>query len=267
MKEELRFFNDIKADAPFIIRLAGISYCDGSYCIERKNGDEFVLEYIIKGTGTVIENAIEHTVGEGDVYLIHKGSDSKYFSSASNPWTKIFFNICGELMEKLVESYRLADTVYRSSGTKELFEQAYAVVRSNMSTEEIMHESSVNIHKILASLYKSAKSDISHSTEALTLKEYLDKNIGRAVTIEELADTIYRSKDYTIKLFKREFSQTPYSYLTGKRLEAASYLLLNSQSSVKQIAFSVGYDDQHYFSNVFKNRFGVSPRTYRNSGK
>ncbi len=268
MKEELKFFNDANADAPFNIRLAGISYCDGSYCIKRKNGDEFVLEYIIKGSGTVIENGIEHTASRGDVYLIHRGSDSKYFSSGNDPWTKMFFNIYGDLMDKLVESYRLSDrTVYRSSGTKKLFEKTYDVVCSDKSTDDIMLESAVNIHRILAALYKNAKDDSGHSSEAMALKEYLDKNIDKAVTIEELAASIYRSKDYAIKLFRREFAQTPYTYLTEKRLEAASYLLLNSQSSIKKIAYNVGYDDQHYFSNVFKKKFGVSPKAFRNSKK
>lgn len=268
MREDLRFFHNVDADKPFFIMLAGISYCDGSYDIERRNDNMYVLEYIIKGRGTVIEDGNEYTAGEGDVYLIHKGSHHRYFSSADDPWTKVFFNVYGELVENLINAYRLQTrVVYQNTGAKELFTRAYKTINSDLSTDEITAECAVYIHRIFQKLYESAKGDLNHSVEALALREYIDRRIDRGVSIEELSSSIYRSKDYTIKLFKKEFGVTPYMYMTDKKLEAARYMLLNSQASVKQIAFNIGFDDQHYFSNVFKKKFGMSPKSYREANK
>ncbi|MFR3482658.1 MAG: helix-turn-helix domain-containing protein [Clostridia bacterium] len=58
---------------------------------------------------------------------------------------------------------------------------------------------------------------------------------------------------------------TPYAYLLQQKLAAAQNLLQNTTLPVQEIARQLGYDDAHYFSNVFKAQFGVSPRAYRQS--
>jgi AraC-like DNA-binding protein len=55
--------------------------------------------------------------------------------------------------------------------------------------------------------------------------------------------------------------------LTSLRIEDAKLLLLNSELTVTEIAFSVGYGDSNYFSNIFKQKVGMSPRDYRKGGK
>ena len=66
-----------------------------------------------------------------------------------------------------------------------------------------------------------------------------------------------------IKLFRREFGETPHAYLLRRKVEMAKGLLFGTHMSVAQVAAAVGYDDPHYFSNTFKKHTGVSPAQFR----
>ena len=56
-------------------------------------------------------------------------------------------------------------------------------------------------------------------------------------------------------------------YMAKKRCSLAAELLLDTHVSVQEIASYVGYQDNNYFSKVFKNERGVSPLEYRNNHK
>ena len=55
-------------------------------------------------------------------------------------------------------------------------------------------------------------------------------------------------------------------YLTELRLTDAASLLRYSELSVTEIAYSVGFCESNYFSNVFKKQYGISPKDYRKNG-
>lgn len=81
-------------------------------------------------------------------------------------------------------------------------------------------------------------------------------NIGKAM------EHIPFSKDYINKVFKNKTGKTPLHYLMEKRIEFAKQLLLSRPSNymiIKEIANAVGFQDQYYFSRVFKQATGKSP--------
>ena len=64
---------------------------------------------------------------------------------------------------------------------------------------------------------------------------------------------------------KRETGQTYIAYLTEVRLDKAVELLNTTDDKTYVIAQKVGYQEQNYFSYVFKKRFGISPTKFRGS--
>ncbi|MGE7114813.1 ABC transporter substrate-binding protein [Lysinibacillus sp. NPDC047702] len=92
---------------------------------------------------------------------------------------------------------------------------------------------------------------------------YIHKNYHEVITMRKLADLLGCSVSYMHRLFKAEVGESPNDYIIGIRLEQASQLLLTTQLSVGEIAFSIGYSDMYYFSRLFKKQFGVSPLHFR----
>ena len=52
-------------------------------------------------------------------------------------------------------------------------------------------------------------------------------------------------------------------YLTSMRLEKATELLINTNMRSNEISYEIGYQDAHYFSYIFKKKFGMTPKEYR----
>ena len=86
---------------------------------------------------------------------------------------------------------------------------------------------------------------------------------GKDITLEQVAERVCLSPAYFSKVFKRETGQGFAEYLTEIRIAAAKKYLAETRESVKNIAALVGYQDEKYFSKVFKKTVGIKPTVYR----
>lgn len=96
-------------------------------------------------------------------------------------------------------------------------------------------------------------------TIAYMHQHYADKGLS----INKMADEVYLSTTYLSSLFKQEMGVTINRYLTDIRIEYAKTLLLDQSLKLYQIADMVGYEDSAYFTRIFKNQTGFTPKEYR----
>lgn len=274
MKEDIIHFYVPQTKVPFYMEMAGISYCDGTYRMKRQESAETVLEYIVEGRGYLNVDGENYAATKGDVYILRKKTTHTYWSDAKSPWVKIFFNIRGSLAEKILEEYKLGTkgkVVLNGDGLEDDFREMLERVSDNtISQAERFDGAAIDFLKIiikLANLEKmrgNLKGDLmSVEDEMNKLIEYITMNPKRIVSNQELGDVIFHSKDYVIKRFFANFGVTPYEYQIQQKIFSAKNLLGHTKMSVKEIAASLGYDDQHYFSYMFKKRCGLSPTQYR----
>lgn len=92
---------------------------------------------------------------------------------------------------------------------------------------------------------------------------YIREHFREDLTLQDLADRFFLSREYISRRFKREFGENVFDYLANVRLERAKRLLLDSDMLVVRIAELVGYQDEKYFSRVFKKTTGCSPNEFR----
>ena len=96
---------------------------------------------------------------------------------------------------------------------------------------------------------------------------YIYTHIETHIDIQELSDTLRVSKFHMHRIFKEAFGKNIYESIKSIRLQkAASLLLTNKYSTISDVANECGYSSQSSFIKVFKDRFGMTPKAWRNKG-
>lgn len=94
-------------------------------------------------------------------------------------------------------------------------------------------------------------------------KDYVKQHYAEEISLQDMGDYLGLNPTYFSRLFKQEAGETFLEYLTNFRIDKAKSLLEDHQMVLIDIASSVGYKDEKYFSRVFKKTTGLSPKEYR----
>lgn len=250
---------------PFWIEMAGISHCDDKYHIFREDSKVCVCEYIIKGSGTLHIGGKTYHPKAGDIYILPEFERQEYYTDPKEPWTKIFFNVRGTGVSSMLNAFEMKNK-FLFSNCEELypvFEKIFLKTQEDMPVEQIMMECCEFFVYLLFSLYNKVKTTDETLEEAQKVKLFIENNIERELTMKEIADSIYRSRDYTNKLFKNYYNMTPYAYYLDLRVEKAKALLQHTSLSVRQISEKLGYKNGKSFSKQFRYMTGMTATHYR----
>ncbi|MGI6037878.1 MAG: PocR ligand-binding domain-containing protein [Limnochordia bacterium] len=93
--------------------------------------------------------------------------------------------------------------------------------------------------------------------------DFLYNNYQRDVSLEEVAQAVHVSPYYLSHLFREELGVTYITFLTKLRIEEAKSLLLETDLTIQEISYLVGYRDSSYFTKVFKKLEGRTPTQFR----
>lgn len=107
---------------------------------------------------------------------------------------------------------------------------------------------------------------IKHNDAVRKVMDYVKRNYAKKLTLEEIARNAYLSRAYLSSIFKEETGESLSSYINRVRIDKSRSLLLDPSISLVEVANRCGFEDQSYFTRVFKRITGVSPKRYRDSG-
>lgn len=135
----------------------------------------------------------------------------------------------------------------------------YQTIHKLYSTDAVVQWLEVLRDGVHAGLLESTQSHTQRLV--LQIKSYIDNNVGEKLTLSTVADEFNISASYLSSLFQKHSSGFV-EYVTEARIQAAKPLLLQGELLVSQIAETVGFDNIHYFSRVFKKKEGIPPSEY-----
>ncbi|MBQ0110399.1 MAG: helix-turn-helix transcriptional regulator [Oscillospiraceae bacterium] len=96
---------------------------------------------------------------------------------------------------------------------------------------------------------------------------YISEHYAESIDIKFLAQTVCLSPSRFYTVFKKETGRRPVEYINNYRLIMAENMLLSSNETVQNIAYSVGFDDMRYFGRLFRNKWGMTATEYRKKMK
>ncbi|MDR0497913.1 MAG: AraC family transcriptional regulator, partial [Treponema sp.] len=105
-----------------------------------------------------------------------------------------------------------------------------------------------------------------HAVAFKKAENYIQENFARKISLSEIAKVSGFSAPYFSTIFKEETGENLSSYLNRVRVEKAAKLLTDTEFPLSHIAQSCGFDDQSWFSKIFKIYTGNSPGKFRSQG-
>lgn len=107
--------------------------------------------------------------------------------------------------------------------------------------------------------------DAKHANLLHRCVQYISEHYSEPITLTQMAEEVYLTPSYLCRVFKKETGLTFNEYLNRVRINKAKELLRNRDLRLTDISLMVGYEDQSYFTKVFKRLTGTLPRAYRES--
>ncbi|URN95796.1 MAG: response regulator [Candidatus Pristimantibacillus lignocellulolyticus] len=160
--------------------------------------------------------------------------------------TRLFFSLTDEWN-------RLYGTLLESSIImKDSFSHYYEFVAWLTQTRTRIHESNVK-----------PQFSIEIQSSIAKAKTMAQHTFNKPLTAGEMAKSVSMSLSYFSQCFKQIVGQTYTDYLRDIRMERAKSYLLNTTKTIQWIAEEVGYNDEKYFSRLFKEHIGMLPSEYR----
>ncbi len=92
---------------------------------------------------------------------------------------------------------------------------------------------------------------------------YINENYKKAITLESIANYVHLNSSYFSTLFKKETGMKFSDYLNKVRIEESKKLLKDIGISILEVSLEVGFEDQSYYSKVFRKVTGMTPKEYR----
>ena len=103
---------------------------------------------------------------------------------------------------------------------------------------------------------------LSHMQERV-LNHYIESNLDRQLSLEELAAVTRTSTSHFLRQFKARFGVPPHAYVLRMRLERAQHLLKRTHLPIKDISAQSGFSDQSHMTRVFQRFLKTTPHLYR----
>lgn len=156
--------------------------------------------------------------------------------------------------------YQLTDV---SAASHDMIAESFEYIRNADTMEELeRHLQNVLKTVFTADTDKPNAAD-QYSAEVLQSLSYIQDNYGKKISLASVADHVGLSSGYLCRIFKDETGVSINSYINNLRMTRAGELLADKNSYIKEVAISVGFEDQLYFSRLFKRYYGITPSEYR----
>lgn len=182
--------------------------------------------------------------------------------------------ISGLDLSRIIKENHYPTKVIIISGYSE-FEYAQQAVRYGVSEYLVKPVLKNDFMKTLERILEKSfdkQADAENSTEGMFcnqkdaisyVKKYIGENYGMNLSLDALGKIAHLHPAYLSKIFKEVTDVNLSNYITDVRMQKAAELLEQTELRIHEVMEQVGYQKSQYFSKLFKDKYGVTPKEYR----
>ena len=221
----------------------------------------YEVHFVLSGSITYFLDDKQIKIEEGNAIFIPANKVHKFFSSSED-----VFKIA---IAFLVDSNFLSETKIFEFNEEiiKIFNKIFVLCQeNNIFTNHII---GLKITEILYSLFESFSIHLPKSTEVkqdsrfLAAKSFIENNFQTKITTSQVANECCLSPKQMNRIFIKETGKNISNYINLVKIKNAKKLLLESDLSIKEICFVLGFENEGSFISFFKKHCGVTPGAFR----
>jgi len=259
-----------------------LELCAGELTI-REELSAFIPKSIVRKKGNINNTETNgQTREEGPDFLAEK--ERMIFAAFRRGDMETGKKFISEFMEYLLKSFPDNIEIFRLGGIELLVLLSREAANEGEDIKELLDQNnkylqriqeSENINEIMKYIYLISEriggklfsfKGMRHASALRKAERYIWNNYTRKLSLEEIAHASGLSAPYFSTIFKEEIGENLSSYLNRLRVDKASNLLIASKKPLREIAEICGFEDQSWFSKIFKKFTGLSPGKFREKG-
>lgn len=265
------FFNTISQTTQrlfYYVGSCGHYYCERGYKIRRKYADTLLLMCIEKGTMRLDYEGRHYEAAAGDIILMDC-TFPQYYDTPDYVefcWMHVAGVNAFELCDHLTRACGIVHRTPNNDKAALLIRHLLSEFKTNQPI--IPSEHSRLLHSIFCYLMPDARSRETAAAAGADRPvqqavKYIQAHLSEELSLRQVAAQVNFSPSHLIRLFQKEFGQSPHEYIILTRMDHAKYLLKTTSMPIKAIAGAVGYRTESGFTNAFTEKIGLSPRQFR----
>lgn len=225
-----------------------------------KNEAMYKIHLVTKGSGKILTGGKTWGLRRGDLFFTFPAVE--YSVLSGRDFEYMYISFLGIRTNKLLDKMNI-------SARNFLFKNQQGLISLwKQSISENKYVLSLRCEGLLLysfSVLQEQEVELvdEHGTLTEKIKSYIDEHFADAeISLEGISKIFSYNKKYISTAFKKEFHLGIAEYISTLRVQYACTLMNYGISSVGEIAQQCGFSDPQYFSRVFKNKIGVSPKEY-----
>ncbi|MUP36674.1 AraC family transcriptional regulator [Labilibaculum euxinus] len=232
--------------------------------------NEYQINYITKGTGTLENARGKFAVKPGSLLIIRKGEWHRYRPNKNEGWLEHYIGFDGMFANHfLQENQILQGQSVIHCGVREDFIDTYYKIFELVRNEDPgnQHIAAGLVIKLLGCIvaWEKQKNFSGKPIEKLIQEArfYMREHIEEEVDLQKLAEDNCIGYSYFRKMFKKYTGISPHQYHLDLKIMRSKELILTTNKSMKEISYELGFQSIHYFSRIFKKKVGQNPSELR----
>ena len=230
---------------------------------------EYQLVYIVDGRGEFVNDTGRREVVKGSLILLRPGRWHSYKPHRNSGWTEYFIGFSGVMADSVVERlFAGEEQVYNIGLNRELVDLYQQSIEVASLARPASQQLLCGVVMHMLGMVNFFVRNNAHSVDRLAqvieqAKTIMQERVSSNINLEELASQLNVSYSWFRKIFRDYTGHAPAHYFMLMKLRRAQYLLANTQESIKEIAYVLGFKSTEHFFVTFKRVTGFTPNVYR----